>query len=68
MDLSIRGYIKKNFMNSSTEEINEAIGMSIKDGAEEALPGMGVFFEILWENSSKNEQTLIVNKLKNGLK
>lgn len=68
MDLSIRGYIKKNFKDSSTEEINEAIGMSVKDGAEEALPGMGVFFEILWENSSKDERTQIVNKLKNGLK
>ena len=68
MDLSIRGYIKNNFKNSSTDEINEAIKLSVNEGAEEALPGMGVFFEILWKNSSLDEQKSIVNILQKNLK
>ena len=68
MDLSIRGYIKNNFKDSSAYEINKAIEESIGMEEEEALPGMGVFFEILWKNSSLDEQKQITSKLKANLK
>lgn len=57
--IDIRTYIKDSFKNDNKNEIKEAIEDSIKEGLEEALPGLGVFMEIIWNNSS--------DKLKNGL-
>lgn len=68
MDISIRGYIKKNFKDSSVDEIGEAIESSISSGAEEALPGIGVLFELLWNNSSNDEKRGFLNKIHDGLK
>ena len=54
MNIDIRKYIKENFKNSSTQEIKESIISSISENDEITLPGMGVFFEILWNNRAKN--------------
>lgn len=66
MNLDIRSHIKKNFKNSSKEEIEKSIEASIKEQDEITLPGMGVLFEILWQNSSNHEE--ILNNLVKGLK
>ena len=42
--------------------------MSIKDGDEEALPGLGVLFECLWENSSDKDKENILNILVSATK
>lgn len=68
MDISIRGYIKNNFKNSSDNEINTAIEDAINEGKEEALPGLGALFELLWINSSANEKNNFSKKIKNQLK
>ena len=49
MDINIRESIKKNFKESNINEIRESIVSSIKDNDEITLPGLGVFFEILWK-------------------
>ena len=66
MNLDIRSHIKKNFKNSYKEEIEKSIEASIKEQDEITLPGMGVLFEILWQNSSNHEE--ILNNLVKGLK
>jgi small, acid-soluble spore protein I len=68
MDISIRGYIKNNFKNADEKEITEAIEASIKSGEEETLPGIGVFFELLWQNSSAEERNQIIGNVQKGLK
>ena len=67
MNISIRGYIKDNFKNSGEKEIKDSIEMSIKEGEEEALPGMGVFLELLWTNSSETQKNEIIQNIKKGL-
>lgn len=67
MDISIRGYIKNNFKGSSNDEISESIESSISSGVEEALPGMGVLFELVWENSTGVERKKLIDKIKKGL-
>ncbi len=67
MDISIRGYIKDNFKNSNDEEIKDSIESSLKEKAEETLPGMGVFFELVWQNSSEAERNNIITYIKKGL-
>lgn len=63
MNISIRNYIKDNFKNTNEEELKNSIEESLKEGAEESLPGLGVFFEILWQNSTKEQKEHIINNL-----
>jgi len=66
MNISIRGYIKDNFKNTNETELQDSIESSLKEGAEESLPGLGVFFEVLWQNSTKEQQNNIIKNLTKG--
>ena len=67
MNIDIRKSIKDNFKNSSNEEILESIKEAINDSDEITLPGMGVFFELLWKESNDIEKNNIIEKIKKGL-
>ena len=67
MNIDIRKSIKSNFKNSSETEIIESINSSITDNEEITLPGLGVFFELLWKNSDEELKNKIINIIKNSL-
>lgn len=67
MNIDIRKSIKNNFSNSNVEEIKTSIEDSIKDNDEITLPGLGVFFEILWNNSDEENKNYILDTIKKGL-
>lgn len=67
MNIDIRKSIKNNFKNSSKDEIIESIESSIKDNEEITLPGLGVFFEILWQHSNNELKENIINTIKNNI-
>lgn len=67
MNIDIRENIKMNFKETGIEEIRESIVSSIADKKEVTLPGLGVFFELLWKNSDDNARIDILNTIKNGL-
>ena len=67
MNIDIRRSIKENFKDSSSDEIIESIESAIKDSDEITLPGLGVFLEILWKNSTSDEKKSIADKIKKGL-
>lgn len=60
MNLSIRDYIKKNFENSDVNELRNSINESVNSKDEVVLPGLGVMFEILWNNSDNKDEILKV--------
>lgn len=66
MNISIRNHIKSNFKNTNINELKASIEGNINDKDELALPGFGVFFEILWQNS--NLQNEILETLEKSLK
>ena len=68
MDIDIRKSIIENFKGASASEIKASIESSISDGDEVTLPGIGVFFELLWSSSSDDEKYFILNKLEGKLK
>lgn len=68
MNINIRESIKNNFKGATTDEIKASIASSITEKDEITLPGIGVFFEILWENSNDDEKDFILKKLENSLK
>lgn len=63
--MSIREHIINNFKGDNYETLTKAIDESIASKDEVTLPGLGVFFEIVWENASqelKNELIEIIKK------
>ena len=53
MNLDIRSHIINNFKGDDINVLRDAIEESIKNNDEITLPGMGVFFELVWENQMK---------------
>ena len=47
-----------NFKDAGIDEIKASIVSSIHDGKEITLPGLGVFFELLWNGSDENSKSL----------
>ena len=67
MNIDIRKSVIKNFEGSGIEDIRQSIETSIEDNEEITLPGLGVFFEILWNNSDKNDREFILRTIEKGL-
>jgi len=61
--MDIRSYIKNNFKDDGEDSIKESIEESIKSKDEILLPGLGVFFELVWNNSDDNEKRNILKKI-----
>lgn len=68
MNIDIRKSIINNFKNNSKNDIKEAIISSMNENNEITLPGLGVFFEILWKNSDEEHQDYILNIIESNLK
>ena len=67
-NISIRDYVISNFKDSNKEDFQKAIEQSVSSKDEEALPGMGVFFDILWEHCDQNIKENILNVLETNIK
>ena len=67
MDIDIRKSIINNFKESDIEDIKNSIEESINDKDEITHPGLGVFFEILWNSSDDTKKDYILQTLKKGL-
>lgn len=67
MNIDIRKSIINNFKGNSIDEIMISIDESIKNGDEITLPGLGVFFELLWNNVDLNMKKTIVENIKKSL-
>ncbi len=68
MDINVRNAIIDNFKNSSNEELHQTINEAISSNEEKILPGLGVFLELVWSNSSSEFRKDLVNKLSTALK
>ncbi len=68
MNIDIRKNIINNFNDAKKDEIKASIISSIEDNEEITLPGLGVFFEILWKKSDEETQEYILNTLENYFK
>ena len=64
MNIDIRGYINENFTNNTKDELKESILESIESKDEEILPGLGVFFELIWENASQDLKNEMIETLR----
>ena len=68
MDINIRKSVIENFKNSTVDDLRETINEATSSTEEKILPGLGVFFEVLWKNSNTEFKNETLNILSNGIK
>ncbi len=66
-NIDVRKYIINNFKNDTVEDIKESITSSIASGDEDPLIGLGVLFEVMWNNSNDEEKNTILSNIRKGL-
>ncbi len=68
MDVDIRRHIINNFREDDVDTLRNAIEESIKEQDEVALPGMGVFLEIIWQDASEELKKQMLDIIHNRIK
>lgn len=68
MNLDIRSHIINNFKGDDINVLKDAIEESIKNNDEITLPGMGVFFELVWQKADDETKNKILNILESCVK
>ena len=61
--LDIRDIVLKNLSGSSAEEIKGYIQDTIDSKEDDALPGMGILFEVVWKKSDDSEKDTMMDKI-----
>lgn len=67
MNIDMRKYIIGNFKENDINDIRNSIDLSIESKEEEPLIGLGVLFELMWNNSNEKEKNTILENIKRGL-
>lgn len=67
-NIDIRNYIIENFKDDNAEKIRDSIETTIKERDEDALIGLGVLFELLWNSLSKEEKDKNLEYIRNSIK
>jgi small acid-soluble spore protein I (minor) len=68
MNLNLRHAIIQNVSGNSQGELRDTIVDAIQNGEEKMLPGLGVLFEVIWNNASEEDRNEMLQILENGLK
>ena len=67
-NIDIRNYIIENFKNDNIEKIRDSIETTISSRDEDALIGLGVLFELLWNKLSTEEKEKSLQNIRKSIK
>ena len=67
-NIDIRKYIIENFKDDNEAKIRDSIETTIKFKDEDALIGLGVLFELLWNSLSEEEKEKNIELINNSIK
>lgn len=68
MNLNLRNAIINNVSGNSQDQLQDTIVDAISNGEEKMLPGLGVLFEVIWQNSTNDDRQEMLQALESGLK
>lgn len=63
MNFQIRDAIAANMSDNTAQDVRGVIDDAIQRGEEHLLPGLGVFFEQLWQRADESEKQQMTNEL-----
>ena len=66
-NIDVRKYIINNFKEDNITDIKKSIDSSIESHDEDPLIGLGVLFEVMWNNSNNDEKDTILKNIRKGL-
>jgi len=68
MNLNLRNAIMHNVSGNNQDQLEDTIVDAIQSGEEKMLPGLGVLFEVIWNNSSEEDKKEMLSTLEKGVK
>ncbi|HLQ97063.1 MAG TPA: small acid-soluble spore protein SspI [Candidatus Dormibacteraeota bacterium] len=68
MDLNLRKAILDNIATNDQQQLEATIVDAIQKGEEKMLPGLGVLFELIWQQSAEQEKQEMLQALEQGVK
>ncbi len=68
MNFNLRHAVIHNISGNTQDQLKDTILDAIQTGEEKMLPGLGVLFEVIWQNASPQEQQTMLSTLESGLK
>lgn len=66
-NIDVRKYIINNFKEDTKEQIKSSIEESISSKDDDTLIGLGVLFELAWNNSTEEEKEKMLSNIKKGM-
>lgn len=67
MDLNLRAAILENISTNDQSQLQATIVDAIQSGEEKMLPGLGVLFELIWNEASVEHQQQMIEMLEKGI-
>lgn len=67
MGFNLRGAIMSNIQGSSEQDVEATIQDAIQRGEEKMLPGLGVLFEVYWQNATEEQKDELCQQISQGL-
>lgn len=68
MDINIRRAVIHNVSENNQNQLRDTIVDAMQKGEEKYLPGLGVLFEVIWQNADEQEKGMMLDTLESGLK
>ncbi|MFC7371328.1 small acid-soluble spore protein SspI [Fictibacillus iocasae] len=68
MDLNLRKAVLNNVSGNNKQQLQDTIVDAIQSGEEKMLPGLGVLFEVLWNNADEQKKDEMLGIMSEGLK
>ena len=67
-NIDIRNYIIENFKDDNVEKIRDSIETTINTRDEDALIGLGVLFELLWNKLTQEDKNKNLEDIRQSIK
>ncbi|WP_413379213.1 small acid-soluble spore protein SspI [Alkalihalobacillus sp. 1P02AB] len=67
MSFNLRGAIMANIKGSSEQDVEATIVDAIQKGEEKMLPGLGVLFEVYWQQADEQQKDALCQQISQGL-
>jgi small acid-soluble spore protein I (minor) len=68
LNLNLRKAILHNIATNDQSQLEATIVDAIQSGEEKMLPGLGVLFELIWNQSDEQDKQEMVQALEQGVK
>jgi small acid-soluble spore protein I (minor) len=68
LNLNLRNAVIANVSGNTQDQLQDTIVDAIQSGEEKMLPGLGVLFEVIWQNANDQDKQEMLSTLEQGLK